>query len=72
MDRSERADIFCVAISSGKVPVLLEDLMSEETTWAVVSATSPSNSETRYLGISRRDKRCVVPTRCLDPLQTSK
>ena len=52
MDHSESADIFCVAISSGKVPVLLEDLMSEETTWAVVSATNPSNSERRYLGIS--------------------
>ena len=52
MDRTESADIFCVAISSGKVPALLEDLMSEETTWAVVSATSPSNSERRYLGIS--------------------
>jgi hypothetical protein len=52
MDRSESADIFCVAISSGKVPVLLEDLISEETAWAVVSATSPNNSERRYLGIS--------------------
>jgi hypothetical protein len=52
VDRSESADIFCVAMSSGKVPVLLEDLISEETTWAVVSATSPSNSERRYLGIS--------------------
>ena len=52
MDRSESADIFCVAISSGKVPALLEDLMSEREAWAVVSATIPSNSERRYLGIT--------------------
>ena len=51
MNRSEIADIFCVAFSSGKVPALLEDFMSEEATWAVVSATSPNNSERCYLGI---------------------
>jgi ketosteroid isomerase-like protein len=51
MDRSEIADIFCVAVSSGRIPALLEDFASDQSTWAVVSATSPSNSERRYLGI---------------------
>jgi hypothetical protein len=51
MDRSEIADIICVAISSGKVPALLEDFMSEQTTWVVVSGTAPSNSERHFLGI---------------------
>jgi hypothetical protein len=51
MDRSEIADIFCVAVSSGKVPALLEDFVSEEAAWTVVSASTASNSERRYLGI---------------------
>jgi hypothetical protein len=51
MDRSEIADIFCKAISSGSVPALFEDFVSEQTTWAVVSGTDPSNSERHFLGI---------------------
>jgi hypothetical protein len=51
MDRSEIADIFCKAISSGNVPALFEDFVSEHTTWAVVSGTDPSNSERHFLGI---------------------
>jgi hypothetical protein len=51
VDRSEIADIFCVAISSGNVPALLEDFVSEQTTWAVVSGTGLSNSERDFLGI---------------------
>jgi hypothetical protein len=51
MDRSEIADIFCKAISSGNVPALFEDFVSEQTTWAVVSGTDPSNSERHFLGI---------------------
>ena len=52
MDRSEIADIFCMAISSGMIPALLEAFASEQSTWAVVSGTAPSNSERQYLGIS--------------------
>jgi hypothetical protein len=51
MDRSEIADIFCKAISSGNVPALFEDFVSEQTTWGVVSGTDPSNSERHFLGI---------------------
>jgi len=51
MDRSEIADFFCKAISSGNVPALFEDFVSEQTTWAVVSGTDPSNSERHFLGI---------------------
>jgi hypothetical protein len=51
MDRSEIAEIFCVAISSGNVPALLEGFVSEQTTWAVVSGTGPSDSERHFLGI---------------------
>jgi hypothetical protein len=52
MVRSEIADICCASIFSGKIPALLVDCASEQSTWAVVSATSPSDSERRYLGIS--------------------
>jgi hypothetical protein len=51
MERSEIAEIFCVAISSGNVPVLFESFVSEQTTWTVVSGTGPSDSERRFLGI---------------------
>ena len=51
MDRAEISDIFCSAISSGKIPTLLEDFASEQSVWAVVSGTVPSNSERLYLGI---------------------
>jgi putative transposase len=50
MDRSEIADIFCKAISSGNAPALFEDFVSEQTTWAVVFGTDPSNSERHFLG----------------------
>jgi hypothetical protein len=56
MNRSEIADIFCEAISSGNVPVLFEDFVSEQTTWIVVSGTDPSNSERRFLGIRGLDR----------------
>jgi len=52
VDRSEITDIFCGAISSGNVPALLEEFVSEQTTWALVSGTGPSNSERSFLGIS--------------------
>lgn len=55
MNRSEIADIFSAAISSGNVPVLFEDFVSEQTTWNVVSGTDPSNSERRFLGIHGLD-----------------
>jgi len=51
VDRSEIADIFCVAVSSGKVPALLENFICKEATLAVLSATGQSSSERRYLGI---------------------
>lgn len=51
MDRSEIADLYCVAISSGKVPALLEDFASPQSTWVVVSGTVPGNSERHYIGI---------------------
>ena len=56
MNRGEIADIFCVAISSGNVPVLFERFVSEETTWIVVSGIDPSNSERRFLGIRGLDR----------------
>lgn len=56
MNRSEIADIFCAAISSGNVPVLFEDFVSEQTTWIVVSGTDPNNSERRFLGIGGLDR----------------
>jgi hypothetical protein len=51
VDRSEITDIFCGAISSGNVPALLEEFVSEETTWALVSGTGPSDSERYFRGI---------------------
>jgi hypothetical protein len=51
MDRSEIAEIFCAAISSGNVSWLLEGFVSELTTWAIVSGTGPSDSERHFLGI---------------------
>jgi hypothetical protein len=57
MNRGEIADIFCAAISSGNVPVLFEQFVSEETTWVVVSGIDPSiNSERRFLGIRGLDR----------------
>jgi hypothetical protein len=56
MNRSEIADIFCAAISSGNVPALFKDLVSEQTTWIVVSGTDPTNSERCFLGISGLDR----------------
>jgi hypothetical protein len=57
MERSEIAEIFCVAISSGNIPVLLESFVFEQTTWTVVSETGPSDSERRFLGISGAARR---------------
>ena len=51
VDRSEIADIFCGSISSGKISALLKTFASEQSTWAVVSGTAPSNLERLYLGI---------------------
>jgi hypothetical protein len=51
VDRSEITDIFCMAISSGNVSAVLEDCVSEQTTWAVVSGTGPSDSERYFLGM---------------------
>lgn len=51
MNRSEIADIFCAAMSSGNVPPLLEEFVSIQTTWSAVSGTSPSNSERHFLGL---------------------
>jgi hypothetical protein len=51
VDRSEITDIFCGAISAGNVPALLEEFVSEETTWALVSGTGPSDSERYFRGI---------------------
>jgi hypothetical protein len=56
MNRSEIADIFCAAISSGKVPVLFKGLVSEQTTWVVVSGTDPTDVERRFLGIRGLDR----------------
>jgi hypothetical protein len=57
MNRGEIADIFCAAISSGNVPVLFEQFVSEKTTWVVVSGIDPSiNSERRFLGIRGLDR----------------
>jgi hypothetical protein len=52
MDRTEIADFFCVAITSGNVPAPLEDFVSEQSRLAVVSGTNPSNSERHFLGIT--------------------
>ena len=57
MDRSEIADTFCKAISSGNVPALFEDFVSEQTTWAVVFGTDPSDSERHFLGVPRAETR---------------
>jgi hypothetical protein len=51
MERSEIAEMFCVATYSGNVPALFEGFVSEQTTWAVVSGTSQSDSEWYFLGI---------------------
>ena len=56
LNRGEIADIFCVAISSGNVPILFERFVSEKTTWVVVSGIDPSNSERRFLGIRGLDR----------------
>jgi hypothetical protein len=51
VNRSEIADIFCVAMSSGNVPALLEEFVSIQTTWSAVSGTDPINSERLFLGL---------------------
>src|ERR1700730_13815316 len=56
LNRGQIADIFCVAISSGNVPILFERFVSEKTTWVVVSGIDPSNSERRFLGIRGLDR----------------
>lgn len=56
MNRSEIADMFCVAIFSGNVQALFDDVVSEHTTWIVVSGTGPSNSERRFLGVRGLDR----------------
>ena len=56
MNRSEIADMFCLAIFSGSVQALFDDVVSENTTWIVVSGTDPSNSERRFLGIRGLDR----------------
>jgi hypothetical protein len=58
MNRSEIADMFCLAIFSGNVQVLCDDVVSEHTTWIVVSGTDPRNSERRFVGI--RGLRCLA------------
>jgi hypothetical protein len=52
VDRSEITDILYGAISLGNVPALLEEFVSEQTTWALVSGTGPSDSERYFVGIS--------------------
>jgi hypothetical protein len=56
--RIEIADIFCVAM-------LLEDFVSEQSTLAVVSGASPSNSERRFLGTFFGNRRSTPTCRIL-------
>jgi hypothetical protein len=52
VDRSEITDIFCAAISTGSVPALLNDHVSERTKGTLVSGTRQTNSGRDFLGTS--------------------